>query len=220
MGKTSCIKGVLFDLDGTLVDTEALILASFRYATKTVLGRDIPDEELRAKIGQPLTVQMWDWADGSQEVHDKLFDTYLEHNDRVHSQLIRSFPDTTVVLGKLASAGLPLGIVTSKRSGNARRAMESTGIEGYFDFLVAPDTFPAHKPDPAPVLHGCELFGVSPDECIYIGDSPYDLQAGRGAGCVTVAALWGMFAREELLVEHPDYAITTLSELVPIAVGK
>ena len=166
MGKTSSIKGVLLDLDGTLVDTEALILASFRYATKTVLGRDIPDEELRAKIGQPLTVQMWDWADGSQEVHDKLFDTYLEHNDRVHSQLIRSFPDTTVVLGKLAAAGLPLGIVTSKRSGNARRAMESTGIEGYFDFLVAPDTFPAHKPDPAPVLHGCELFGVSPDECI------------------------------------------------------
>ena len=197
---TSSIKGVLFDLDGTLVDTEALILASFRYATKTVLGRDIPDEELRAKIGQPLTVQMWDWADGSQEVHDKLFDTYLEHNDRVHSQLIRSFPDTTVVLGKLAAA--------------------STGIEGYFDFLVAPDTFPAHKPDPAPVLHGCELFGVSPDECIYIGDSPYDLQAGRGAGCVTVAALWGMFAREELLAEHPDYAITSLSELVPIAVGK
>ena len=103
---------------------------------------------------------------------------------------------------------------------NARRAMESTGIEEYFDILVAPDTFPAHKPDPAPVLHGCEIFGVSPDECIYIGDSPYDLQAGRGAGCVTVAALWGMFAREELLAEHPDYAITTLSELVPIAAGK
>lgn len=98
--------------------------------------------------------------------------------------------------------------------------MESTEIEGYFDFLVAPDTFPAHKPDPAPVLHGCELFGVSPDECIYIGDSPYDLQAGRGAGCVTVAALWGMFAREELLAERPDYAITALSELVPIAAGK
>ena len=90
---------------------------------------------------------------GSQEVHDRLFDTYLEHNDRVHSQLIRSFPDTTAVLGKLAAAGLPLGIVTSKRS-------------------------------------------------------------------VTVAALWGMFAREELLAEHPDYAITTLSELVPIAAGK
>ena len=124
------------------------------------------------------------------------------------------------MLERLAAAGLPLGIVTSKRSGNARRAMESTGIEGYFDFLVAPDTFPAHKPDPAPVLHGCELFGVSPDECIYIGDSPYDLQAGRGAGCVTVAALWGMFAREELLAEHPDYAITTLSELVPIAAGE
>jgi pyrophosphatase PpaX len=220
MGKTSSIKGVLFDLDGTLVDTEALILASFRYATKTVLGRDIPDEELRAKIGQPLTVQMWDWADGSQEVHDKLFNTYLEHNDRVHSQLIRSFPDTIPSLDALRAAGLPLGIVTSKRSENAARAMKSTGIDGYFEFVVAPDTFPAHKPDPEPVLHGCELLGVQHEECIYIGDSPYDMQAGRGTGCVTVAALWGMFGRDDLLAEHPDYAISSLAELVPIAVGK
>ena len=145
MGKTSSIKGVLFDLDGTLVDTEALILASFRYATKTVLGRDIPDEELRAKIGQPLTVQMWDWADGSQEVHDKLFDTYLEHNDRVHSQLIRSFPGTTAVLGKLAAAGLPLGIVTSKRSGNARRAMERSISTSLSRPIRSPRTSPTRR---------------------------------------------------------------------------
>ena len=217
---TNSIKAVLFDLDGTLADTEELILASFRYATKTVLGRDIPDEELRAKIGQPLTVQMWDWADGSQEVHDALFDTYLEHNERVHSQLIKSFPDTVRALEALRAAGLPLGIVTSKRSENARRAMQSTGIEGYFECLVAPDTFPAHKPEPGPVLHGCELLGTSPDECIYIGDSPYDLQAGRGAGCTTVAALWGMFDRDVLLAERPDFAIESLSELVPIALGK
>ena len=203
-----------------LVDTEELILASFRYATKTVTGRDIPDEELRAKIGQPLTVQMWDWADGSQEVHDALFNTYLEHNERVHSQLIKSFPDTTTALDALAAAGLPLGIVTSKRSENALRAMKSTGIDGYFKCLVAPDTFPAHKPEPEPVLHGCELLGVSPQECIYIGDSPYDLQAGRGAGCTTVAALWGMFDAEALAAEHPDFAINSLSELVPIAVGE
>ena len=214
------IKAVLFDLDGTLVDTEELILASFRYATKTVTGRDIPDEELRAKIGQPLTVQMWDWADGSQEVHDALFTTYLEHNERVHSQLIKSFPDTMSALDALREAGLPLGIVTSKRSENALRAMKSAGIDGRFACLVAPDTFPAHKPEPEPVLHGCELLGVSPDECIYIGDSPYDLQAGRAAGCTTVAALWGMFGREDLMAEGPDYAIESLSELIPIALGE
>ena len=214
------IKAVLFDLDGTLVDTEELILASFRYATKTVTGRDIPDEELRAKIGQPLTVQMWDWADGSQEVHDALFDTYLEHNDRVHSQLIKSFPDTIPALRALREAGLPLGIVTSKRSENALRAMKSTGIDGYFKCLIAPDTFPAHKPEPEPVLHGCELLGVAPDECIYIGDSPYDLQAGRGAGCTTVAALWGMFDSAALMAESPDFAIESLGELVPIALGE
>lgn len=216
---TSRVKAVLFDLDGTLVDTEELILASFRYATKTVTGRDIPDSELRAKIGQPLTVQMWDWADGSQEVHDKLFDTYLEHNDRVHLQLIKSFPGTIGVLQTLRDAGLSLGIVTSKRSENARRAMKSTKIDGFFECLVAPDAFPAHKPDAAPVAHGCELLGVLPDECIYIGDSPFDLQAGRSAGCETVAALWGMFPREALLAERPDHAIESLAELVPIALG-
>lgn len=217
---TSSVKAVLFDLDGTLADTEELILASFRYATKTVCGLDVPDSELRAKIGQPLTVQMWDWSGGSQEVHDELFNTYLEHNDRVHSQLIKSFPGTIGVLETLRDAGVSLGIVTSKRSENALRAMKSTKIDGFFECLVAPDTFDGHKPDAAPVLHGCELLGVSPDESIYIGDSPYDLQAGRGAGCKTVAALWGMFSREVLLAERPDYAIESLSELVPLVLGE
>ncbi len=163
---------------------------------------------------------MWDWADGSQEVHDKLFDTYLEHNDRVHSQLIRSFPDTAAVLERLAAAGLPLGIVTSKRSGNARRAMESTGIEGYFDFLVAPDTFPAHKPDPAPVFMAASFLAFRLMSASILATAPMICRRGCGAGCVTVAALWGMFAREELRGAPQSNAITSLSELVPIAVGK
>ena len=74
------IKGVLFDLDGTLVDSHDLILASFRYATREVLGREIPDEALMAKVGQPLAVQMWDFTDDAA-VHDELLRVYRDHND-------------------------------------------------------------------------------------------------------------------------------------------
>ena len=75
------VRGVLFDLDGTLLDTQRLILVSFRHAVETVLGKSMPDELLMAKVGQPLTVQMWDFTD-DQEVHDELLAVYRDYNAR------------------------------------------------------------------------------------------------------------------------------------------
>lgn len=206
------LKGVLFDLDGTLADTYELILASFRYATQEVLGRTIPDSELMAKVGQPLVVQMWDFAD-DEETHDKLFDTYLAHNATVHDKLIRSFPGVRAMLDELRDGGLAMGVVTSKRHAAAERALESIGLGGYFPFIIGADDWPAHKPDPGSVLHGCDLLGIAPKECAYVGDSPFDMQAGNAAGCFSVAVMWGMFSRDELMAEHPCAVAEELGDL-------
>ena len=83
-------KAVLFDLDGTLIDTYQLILESFRHATRKVLGRVIPDEQLMVKVGQPLSTQIWDWTD-NQEVHDEILTVYREFNHAIHDDTINYF---------------------------------------------------------------------------------------------------------------------------------
>lgn len=211
------IKAVLFDLDGTLLDTHDLILASFRHATSTVLGRDIPEEELLAKVGQPLDVQMRDFTDDPATV-DALLETYREHNHAVHDEIVKAFPGVPEMIDELARAGVRMGVVTSKRQALAWRGLEVCGLAERMEFVVAPDVFPEHKPAPGPVAHGCELMGLKPAECLYVGDSPFDMQAGNGAGCETVAVTWGMFSLDALEACSPTCVIDRPVELVGIVV--
>ena len=206
------VRGVLFDLDGTLLDNQRLILVSFRHAVETVLGKSMPDELLMAKVGQPLTVQMWDFTD-DQEVHDELLAVYRDYNARVHDDLIRIFPGVPELIADLRGRGLLLGVVTSKRHEAALRGLATFGLDGAFDLLIGSDDCATHKPDPGPVLQGCGLLGLRPEECLYVGDSPFDLQAGHGAGCPTAAALWGMFPEEVLLAEEPEVVCRDVGEL-------
>lgn len=209
---TNTIKAILFDLDGTLLDTHDLLLDSFRHTVREVLGCAIPDERLMAKVGQPLNTQMWDFTD-DEAVHDELCRVYREYNASVHDKLIRIFPGTQEVLDELRKRGYRMGVVTSKRHEPALHGLSTFGLGDAFDFVVGSDDWPTHKPDPGPVRHGCELLGLDPSECVYVGDSPFDMQAGNGAGCITIAALWGMFPAEVLRAEHPTHECKTISEL-------
>lgn len=200
------IKAVLFDLDGTLLDTHDLILRSFRHSTQKVLGRNIPDDELMKKVGQPLEAQMWDFTD-DLEVHDLLLTTYRDYNHEVHDAAVRAYDGVGEVLAALRERGLRTAVVTSKRHALAQRGIDVCGLSDFVEFVVGPDDFPAHKPDPGPVRYGCELMGLAPEECVYVGDSPYDIQAGNGAGCTTVACTWGMFAPELLAEQNPAFTI-------------
>lgn len=206
------VRGVLFDLDGTVLDTRELLLTTFRFAVREVLGKDLPDEQLLAKVGQPLDTQMWDFTEDAT-VHAELCRVYREHNARVHDGLVKMFPGTREALMHLKAAGLPLGIVTSKRHALASRGLACFGLEQCFDFLIGSDDWPEHKPDPGPVRHGCDLLGLSPDDCVYVGDSPFDMRAGNDAGCVTIAALWGMFPESVLRGECPDLVCDSITEM-------
>lgn len=208
----SQIKGVLFDLDGTLIDTYELILSSFRHATREVLGRNIPDGVLMQKVGQPLTVQMWDFTD-DQETHDTLLTTYRAHNESVHDDVVSAFPGVAETVRELRAAGMRLGVVTSKRHALAQRALDLLGLSECFEFLIGSDDCSEHKPSPAPVLRGCELLGLEPSACVYVGDSPFDIQAGNAAGCTTAAALWGMFSERDLMAASPDLKAERINEL-------
>lgn len=207
------MKAVLFDLDGTLLDTYDLILASFRYATSAVLGTTIPDDVLMRKVGQPLAVQMEDFTEDSV-VQRELLRVYREHNALVHDDLVGVFPGTIPLLESLRSTGIPMGIVTSKRHATAMQGLSRFELEGFFEFLIGSDDWPEHKPHPGPVMQGCDRLGLSCDQCLYVGDSPFDIQAGNAAGCMTAAALWGMFSRASLAKESPNFLCAESSDVL------
>ena len=206
-------KAVLFDLDGTLIDTYQLILVSFRHATKQVLNRVIPDEELMAKVGQPLSTQMWDWTD-DPAVHEELLTVYRTFNHAVHDEMIRSFEGVAEALAALQAAGVKMGVVTSKLHWLANRGLECCDLAQYMDVLMGPDDYEGEKPNPEPILAGCKALGVAPADCWYVGDSPYDIAAGNSAGCRTIAVDWGMFSRESLMAENPTVYCATPEEML------
>ncbi|MEG0072330.1 MAG: HAD-IA family hydrolase [Raoultibacter sp.] len=210
-----CTKAILFDLDGTLLDTHDLLLECFRYAVAQVLDKKIPAEVLMAKVGQPLDTQMWGFTD-DQTVHDELCRVYCEHMQEAHDTRVKDFPGCIQTLQILKEEGYLLGVVTSKRHALAHHGLMLFDMAQYFDCLVGADDTMAHKPDPEPVRLGAELLHCLPADCVYVGDSPFDMQAGNDAGCFTIAALWGMFSEKVLREQDPDALCARFSDILEI----
>jgi pyrophosphatase PpaX len=189
------------------VDTVALILASFRYATAEVLGEALPDDVLMRDVGIPLAKQM---ATLSEDHAEELVRVYRQHNSVVHDQLIREYPGTQDALELLKASGKRMGVVTSKSRPLALRALDRFGLLDYFETVVSCDDVHLHKPDPFPLVHAAGVMGVSTREAIYVGDSPHDMNAALSADCLSVAALWGAFDSEVVLQPRPHYAAESI----------
>ncbi len=213
------LRGILFDNDGTLVDTHSLIMESFEYATQRLLGRTISEEEVAATGGRPLDEQMLIFAQGDQELAAELSHVYREYNHAIHDERIRAFDGVEEGLAKLHEHGFSMGVVTSKMRWLALRGLEACGIERYFGCCIGADSCEQHKPHPAPLIMGARELGLDPETCAYVGDSPFDIQAANAARCVSVAALWGMFDQEDVRRQNPAYAFSSFAEFVDAVTG-
>lgn len=210
---------VLFDLDGTLIDSITLILGSMRHAFAKC-GRAVPsDDEWLTGVGIPLRTMFQRYGSDDVEI-DRLIAAYREHQLANHDGLVRCYDEVPQTLAALQRAGHPLAVVTSKGDLLARRGLELVGIAGHFETIVSCDSCTRHKPHPEPVLTALERLGYEPDEALFVGDSVHDIEAGNAAGVETVAALWGPFSREQLALARPDRFIDRIGDLLQVLAGR
>jgi pyrophosphatase PpaX len=203
---------VLFDLDGTVVDSGSIILASMRHATREVLGQEFADTELMQAVGGPgLEAQMAVFAPDQVE---ELVRVYRAHNEPLHEQL-EACLGMEDVLVRLHREGRRLGVVTAKRRATVELAFAQVPLGHLFETVVGGDETERHKPDPEPLLLAAERLRVSPGDCAYVGDSPFDLRAARAAGMYAVAVTWGRIHDRAMLErEEPDAIVDTAEELL------
>jgi pyrophosphatase PpaX len=203
---------VLFDLDGTVIDSGTMILASFRHATQTVLRREIPDEELVAAVGGTTLPEQMERLDPDRA--DELVRVYREHNGPLHQDL-ETCAGMLDVLDTLRLEGRNLGIVTSKRRASIELAFDVLPLRDYFAAVVATEDTQRHKPEPDPILLVLDRLGATADGAAYVGDAPFDVQAAKAAGVAAVAVTWGgIHSRERLERERPDALVDTTEELL------
>jgi pyrophosphatase PpaX len=211
---------VLFDLDGTLVDTTDLILRSFAHTFDVHLPGRLPARaDLVATFGRSLPAALEELAalNGAvdpRRLADEMLATYREFQREHHDSLIRPFAGVAGALATLQARGHRLGVVTSKMQQFARRGMRVFDLERHFDVAVFHDDVTRHKPDPEPLLEAARRASVEPGDAIYIGDSTHDVIAGRAAGMTTVAVLWGPFERDVLEAVRPDFLVSTPADLI------
>jgi pyrophosphatase PpaX len=206
---------VLFDLDGTLIDSGPIIIASMRHASLTVLGVEPDEERVRAAIGGPgLYAQMYEL---DPERVDELVEVYRAHNEPLHAEL-RAFDGVLDLLPRLRAEGRRLGIVTAKRLLTVGLALDRFPVlRDVPEVLIGMEDTERHKPDPEPILEALKRLGATPADAAYVGDSPFDIAASKAAGTFAVAVTWGgIHTAERLAEELPDAIVSTPEELLDV----
>jgi pyrophosphatase PpaX len=211
---------VLFDLDGTLLDSAELILTSYRH-TLVAHGLPLPeDAEIRTGVGQPLEKQFSRWVQDTDEIA-RMVDTYRAHNLTIHDEMAAAFPGVNELVHKLHQHGTKLAIVTSKRREGTLRGLKKLGLADRFEVIITCDEVDRPKPHPEPVERALTaLGGVDPARAVFVGDSTHDVHSGKAAGVHTVAVAWGVAAPEVLRDARPHSFVEDVRALAELLLGR
>ncbi|SDC59163.1 pyrophosphatase PpaX [Pelagirhabdus alkalitolerans] len=210
------INTILFDLDGTLIDTNALIIASFTHTLEKHTGVLYKEEDILPFIGPPL-IETLTKVDPTQA--NEMMATYREHNLSNHDAYVKPYPTVVETIKTLSDEGYHLGIVTTKITETAKRGLELTGLLPYFDVVVGLDEVEHAKPHPEPINKALDGLNQTPVSTIMVGDNYHDIEAGQNAGTKTAGVAWSIKGEETLANLKPDYMLKEMSDLLAIVRG-
>ncbi|BCS34283.1 haloacid dehalogenase [Luteitalea sp. TBR-22] len=205
---------IVFDLDGTLVDSLDDITAAFRRSFHVIGAEPPPPDAVRLLIGKPLREMYAPWAPA--DVLDDLVAEYRRDYSQRCADRTRPFPGIVPLLSELRASGHALAVATTKTSWMARTVVERLGIADALDHVQGTDDFP-HKPAPDVIHHA--LKGVGRPGAWMVGDAPSDVAAGRAAGLRTCAVTWGVGEEGHLRAAEPDALVTTVEDLRALLLG-
>ncbi|GAB6180131.1 pyrophosphatase PpaX [Desulfotomaculum defluvii] len=207
------IKTILFDLDGTLLDSLPLIRSTYK---KVFEEMKLPwcNGEVMKCIGLPLVDIGRKFA--GAERHKDFFSLYQHHYAIEHDAQTRAYPDTLEMLENLRQRGLRMGVVTSKSRHVALRSTSFLGIDKYMDVMIGVEDVSRHKPQPDPILTALQQMQVPVEDAAYIGDSPFDIMSAKAAAVTSIAVSWGMAEATELLQFEPDFMLYQWADLLDI----
>lgn len=206
------IKTVLFDLDGTLIETPTIILATFKELFEENFKHvDLTDDLLSSFLGQTLFKTFETYATDQKQV-DELVQTYRKISEEKIDQGLNSYPKAKETLIYLKKKGINIGIVTSKLKPVANSHLIKTDLFDYVDGLIGYEDVVHHKPNPEPIIKGLALFNSKPEETVYIGDHENDIIAAKKAGVLTCAVSYSLRLKQ-MLLENPDFVIDELKNI-------
>ncbi|WP_442602054.1 pyrophosphatase PpaX [Paenibacillus sp. KN14-4R] len=210
------IKAMLFDLDGTILDTNELIIRSFLHALEGKTPIPYTRELLIPHMGRPLYEQMRYFTE--QDEVEEIVSSYRTFNIVNHDDFVTAFPHVEETLAALKEAGVLIGIVTSKVRMTTEMGLKLCGLDKYVDTVITVDDVEQAKPHPEGILLALRNLGLEGEtEAVMVGDSHYDIESGQRAGLKTVAVNWSLKGTEYLKKYHPTYIIDDMRELLPIA---
>lgn len=210
-------KALLFDLDGTLLNTNELIIESFLH----ILGDKFPGKYDRESVIPFLGPSLRETFDGIDPLlTESLILSYRAWNEEQHDQMVTAFDGVVETLQKLKNQGYKLAIVSTKRRSMIDRGLQLVGCQSLFDTIVSYEDVSNTKPDPEPILLALEQLNVSKENALMIGDNFHDIVGGQRTGVDTAAVAWSIKGEEFLATFDPTYMLQHISDLLSIKKGQ
>jgi pyrophosphatase PpaX len=212
---TNKITTLLFDLDGTLIDTNELIISTYLNTLEKYFPSKYGREDVLPFLGPTLHEVFGSMTPDPERV-EEMVAAYRDYNLAKHDELVKEFAGVTETIQTLKERGYKLAVVTTKRHDVTLKGLRLMNLEQFFEVIVAYDHVTKTKPDPEPIFKALEQLDSTPSETIMVGDNFHDILAGKNAGTLTAGVAWSIKGRDYVASYEPDYMLENMTDLLTI----